>query len=123
MKINFKINNSQNNNQTPLLSLTKKDFRIDTFRCSGNGGQKINKTSSGVRITHIESGISYESCVERSQHQNKKIAFMNLIYSKEFELWLKKKAGEMLITKEEKKQLEIKIDKLMKEENLKIEYY
>lgn len=51
---------------------------MDTFRCSGPGGQHINKTDSGVRITHIESGLVAECRETRSQHQNKSIAFRKL---------------------------------------------
>ena len=58
-----------------LFSLTKKDFVVETFRAGGKGGQKQNKTDSGVRIKHPASGAVAESREERSQHQNKKIAF------------------------------------------------
>ena len=105
-----------------LFSITKKDFRIDTFRCGGKGGQKQNKTSSGVRITHIESGAVGESREERSQVQNKKIAFSRLIESKQFQVWFKKKIAEALLTSEEKRKIERKVDDWMREENLKIEY-
>ena len=57
---------------------TKKDFKVDTFRCGGKGGQHQNKTDTGVRITHIESGLSAECRETRSQDTNKKIAFRKL---------------------------------------------
>src|SRR5439155_7412304 len=46
------------------------DLRRDTFRSGGPGGQHQNKTESGVRYTHIPSGIAAESRTERSQHKN-----------------------------------------------------
>ena len=62
-----------------IISVRKRDLRIDTFRAGGRGGQHQNKTDTGVRITHIESGISTESREERSQTLNKKKAFQKLI--------------------------------------------
>jgi protein subunit release factor A len=64
--------------RVPLFSFRKKDFRVDTFRSGGKGGQHQNKTDSGVRITHVETGISAESRAGRSQHANKKLAFRKL---------------------------------------------
>ena len=58
-----------------IISYRRKDFRVDTFRCGGNGGQSQNKTDSGVRITHIETGISSECREHKSQLMNKKEAF------------------------------------------------
>jgi protein subunit release factor A len=58
-----------------IARYTKKDFRIETFASGGPGGQHQNKTQSGVRITHIPSGLSVERRVYKSQKQNKKEAF------------------------------------------------
>lgn len=70
-----------------LFSVTKDDCRWDYYRCSGAGGQKVNKTSSGVRCTHHRSGAVGQSCDERSQHANKKLAFKRMAESKVFKQW------------------------------------
>ncbi len=54
------------------------DLRVDTFRCAAAGGQHGNKTSSGVRITHLPTGAVAESRVHRDQHANKREAFKKL---------------------------------------------
>jgi protein subunit release factor A len=52
--------------------------RVDTFQSGGKGGQHQNRTESGVRLTHLPSGIVTVSRQERSQHRNKKIALARL---------------------------------------------
>ncbi len=44
---------------------------VDTYRASGPGGQKRNKTSSAVRLRHPASGLLVIAEESRSQHENK----------------------------------------------------
>ena len=60
------------------IEIKKEDLRTDTFRASGAGGQHVNKTESGVRFTHLPTGIVAESTDSRSQLKNREIALQRL---------------------------------------------
>ena len=53
-----------------VIEIRDVDLKRDVFRCGGPGGQHQNKTESGVRYTHLPTGIAAESRTERSQHKN-----------------------------------------------------
>src|SRR5471030_2949166 len=51
---------------------------IDTYRASGPGGQKRNKTSSAVRVRHPPSELIVIAEESRSQHENRAKALKRL---------------------------------------------
>jgi peptide chain release factor 2 len=56
--------------ETIDIVLKDDDLKRDVFRSGGPGGQHQNKTESGVRYTHLPTGVAAESRSERSQHKN-----------------------------------------------------
>lgn len=61
------------------IKRSKDNFRVDTFYAGGKGGQKQNKTETGVRITDLVTGLFSESREHRTQYQNKKEAWKRLV--------------------------------------------
>lgn len=58
--------------------MNKQDLRIDYFRGSGPGGQHRNTSETGVRITHLPTGVVVTATESRSRHQNLQRAMVRL---------------------------------------------
>jgi peptide chain release factor 2 len=79
---------------TFVIEIKPEELRRDTFRSGGPGGQHQNKTESGVRYTHLPTGIAAESRTERSQHKNSDNA-MKLLKARLFALEQQKRKAEV----------------------------
>ena len=101
-----------------LFSVTASDCRWDYFRGTGKGGQKRNKTSSGVRCTHVASGAIGQSDDTRSQHQNKRIAFQRMAESDRFRAWHKIECARRM---DDEQAALARVEESMKSWNLRVE--
>lgn len=101
----------------PLVRVTIHDCEVQTFRAGGKGGQNQNKRDSGVRVIHNPSGARAESREYREQLKNKRAAFLRMVNTKEFQLWLKIETSKALGCYED---IEKEVDRQMN--NVRIEY-
>src|SRR4051794_14995480 len=76
------------------IEIKPDDLKRDTFRSGGPGGQHQNKTESGVRYTHLPTGVAAESRSERSQHKNDDMA-MKLLKAKLYKIEEQRRVAEV----------------------------
>lgn len=86
------------------IDLKPEDYRLDTYRAGGAGGQHVNKTDSAVRITHYATGIVVQCQNERSQVMNKDVAF-KMLKSRLYEYYREEKEKEHQKDAIEKKEI------------------
>jgi len=100
------------------LTIKWSDLKKQYMAASSKGGQNANKNATGIRLTHVPSGVSVECRETKSRAQNEKLALRKLANNKMFRAW----CGMQLQAQEEGfKNVEAKVDSLMESPNLKVE--
>lgn len=105
------------------LTFTKDDFDWEFFTAGGHGGQKQNKTASACRCTHRPSGASGISRDERSQPQNRRLAFERCTGSEKFKLWAKMELAKLEQRMLDKPSVEQQVNAEMAEHNLLVQVH
>jgi protein subunit release factor B len=86
------------------LGIAREDLEESFIRGSGHGGQKVNKTSSTVRLRHIPTGIDIRCQEERSLSQNRYLARVDLCEKLEARLAAARQSTRAAIAKKRRQQ-------------------
>lgn len=86
------------------VEINPDDIKMEVYRASGAGGQKVNKTSSAVRLIHLPTGITVSCQVERSQYQNRDVA-MKMLLSRLVEIKVRENLEKISDIKGEQKEI------------------
>ncbi len=76
------------------IKISPEEVKMETFRASGPGGQHMQKTSTAVRLIHLPTGITVSIQSQRSQFQNREIAF-RILHSRLLEREMGRRREEM----------------------------
>ena len=88
-----------------VIDIKEADVRVDTYRSSGAGGQKVNKTDSAVRLTHLPTGIVVSMQNERSQQKNRSMAW-KILRARLYELEERKRQAALDAVEAQKKDID-----------------
>jgi peptide chain release factor 1 len=99
-----------------LFSLTKKDFIVEYYNGTGDGGQNRTKVATACHIHHPASGALSTCQEERTQKVNRERAFECLLQKPIFKKWLKVETARRM---GDKRTIEERVEKEMR--NVKVE--
>lgn len=76
------------NDKNCNIIINEDELKYETILSDGPGSQNINKVETGVKLTHIPTGISVRATSMRSQDNNKQDAYerlLKILYARQLE--------------------------------------